>query len=86
MTPSPCEKNYFLQNKAPASSGDTEPAQKNYFLQNKAPAVSGDTEPAQKKLLFCKTNCRRQPASAIGISLRLPEIYPIWAGGRRLLG
>ena len=79
------EKNYsFLQNKLPAGqwSHRVRAEKTTLFCKTNCRPASGHTESAQKKLLFfAKQTAGRQPASAIGISLRLPEIYPIM--GRR---
>ncbi len=48
ITPRPCGKNCFLQNKLPVPTVKSSPRRKNYFLQNKLPVPAVKSSPYKK--------------------------------------
>ena len=58
VKPSPCGKNYFLQNKPPAASRQAEPVCKRLLFAKQTAGCQPSSRACVQKTTFCKTNCR----------------------------
>ena len=58
VKPSPCGKDYFLQNKLPAASRQAEPVRKRLLFAKQTAGCQPSSRARAGETTFCKTNCR----------------------------